>query len=313
MRYKTYIALMLMLLPLGVNAQRRGRAVKTPKVEEPVEDPRITQMRASTQKVTFIDSMVVDKVDFMRHIPLSPHIGKLTQSNGLGTFTNEMGDHRLATTPDTLIVATDFIANRWTEAVPVNGIGDAPAINPFLMPDGITLSFAQKGMPFASEANDLFYAIDEFNQIGYFVTDRRQPSGKVCIYSFIPSDKRQTYNIEAYSEEQMHALADISRIADTWEDKQGRAEALERLEKARNTQGNLASSIKGTPQQTELDDLRHQADVLSKALTMARNYYATANDDERQKLRGEILHSEQQLEMLQTEIRNKEKQIPYQN
>ena len=93
MRYKTYIALMLMLLPLGVNAQRRGRAVKTPKVEEPVEDPRITQMRASTQKVTFIDSMVVDKVDFMRHIPLSPHIGKLTQSNGLGTFTNEMGDH----------------------------------------------------------------------------------------------------------------------------------------------------------------------------------------------------------------------------
>ena len=341
MRYKTYIALMLMLLPLGVNAQRRGRAVKTPKVEEPVEDPRITQMRASTQKVTFIDSVVVDKVDFMRHIPLSPHIGKLTQSNGLGTFTNEMGDHRLATTPDTLIVATDFIANRWTEAVPVNGIGDAPAINPFLMPDGITLYFAQKGekaiggfdvfvtrydserqqflkpenlgMPFASEANDLFYAIDEFSQIGYFVTDRRQPSGKVCIYSFIPSDKRQTYNIEAYSEEQMHALADISRIADTWEDKQGRAEALERLEKARNTQGNLASSIKGTPQQTELDDLRHQADVLSKALTMARNYYATANDDERQKLRGEILHSEQQLEMLQTEIRNKEKQIPYQN
>ena len=69
----------------------------------------------------------------------------------------------------------------------------------------------------------------------------------------------------------------------------------------------------GVQQQTELDDLRHQADVLSKALTMARNYYATANDDERQKLRGEILHSEQQLEMLQTEIRNKEKQIPYQN
>ena len=58
---------------------------------------------------------------------------------------------------------------------------------------------------------------------------------------------------------------------------------------------------------SELDDLRHQAEVLNKALRMARNYYARANKSERQTLRSEILKSEQELEQLQLEIRKKEK------
>ena len=342
MNRKTYLTLLLILLiPLATTAQQRKRTASKPKEkeEEPAEDPRITQMRASTQQVTFVDSMVVDSADFMRHLPISPHIGKLTQNNGLGTFTNEMGDHRLMTTTDSTIVSTDFFANRWTEALPVEGIGSAPAANPFLMPDGITLYYAQKGsnaiggydifvtrydreracflrpenigMPFASEYDDLFYAIDEFNQIGYFVTNRRQPAGKVCIYTFIPNEKRLSYNTEAYSDEQMRSLATIGRIADTWSDKEARNEALARIEKAKTAMAKADKDNHEGEAMSELDAMRHQAEVLSKALTLARNTYANATAEERQKLRGEIISSEQQLEQLQTDIRNKEKQIPY--
>ena len=73
----------------------------------------------------------------------------------------------------------------------------------------------------------------------------------------------------------------------------------------------MAQSALHGSQQSELDKLKHQADVLEKALTLTRNSYAVASDSERQKMRDEILRSEQKLEMLQIEIRNKEKQIPY--
>lgn len=329
---------LLLLFTASSQAQRRNRhAQQRQTIEEPVEDPRITQMLASTQQVVFIDSLVVSASDFMSHIPLSQHIGRLTQNAGLGTFTNEMGDHRLITTADSTLMSADFITNRWTEATPLAGIGSYPAVNPFLMPDGITLYFAQKspssiggydifvtrysiedgsflrpeniGMPFASEANDLFYAIDEFNQLGYFVTDRRQPEGKVCIYTFIPQATRRNYRSEAYSDSQIRSLAAINSIADTWTDQQPLQEALARLSAARNaTAGNTATGQ--TAAQTELDSLRHQAAVIQKALTLTRNYYATASEAERMRLHDQILDAEQQLEQLQTEIRRREKQIP---
>lgn len=346
MKLKLLALTALLLLPLSAGAQRNKKkpAKKAkPAEEEMVEDPRLVQMRASTQQVMFIDSMVVDATDFMRHIPLSAHVGKLTQTGSLGTFTTEMGDHRLASLrkdSTVSIVSSDFIANRWTEPQPLGGLGQVSACNPFLMPDGITLYFAQKGsnaiggydifvtrydsergtflkaenlgMPFASEANDLFYAIDEFNLLGYFVTDRRQPRGKVCIYTFIPQERRRTYQPEAYSDQQLRSLASIGRIADTWTDKQQLNEAIQRLQAARSvaSQAQTADHISKTP---ELDAMRHEADVQAKALAIERNRYATASESERATLRIKILSAEQQLEDLQTTIRQKEKQIPYNN
>lgn len=344
MKYKICIALALLMVASTTQAQRRRRAVKKVKVEVPVEDPRITQMLASVQKVVFIDSLVTDRENFMSHIPLSPNSGKLTQNKGLGTYTNEMGDHRLTTLAlksdtATAIMSCDFIANRWTAPQPVKGLDDAPTANPFLMPDGITLYFAQKGeksiggydifvtrydrdkggflrpenigMPFSSEANDYFYAIDEFNQLGYFVTDRRQPRGKVCIYTFIPSESRHVYQSEAYGEEQLRLLASINRIADTWKGKQQmHDDALERLQASRKRQVQ-AMGAGNNAQASEIDTLRHQAEVLEKVLDLTRKYYATATDNERRKMHDEILNNERQLEMLLTEIRNKEKLIPF--
>ena len=202
------------------------------------------------------------------------------------------------------------------------------------MPDGVTFYFAQKGeqsiggydifvtrydpetgsflkaenigMPFSSTANDYLYAIDEVNNLGYFVTDRRQPAGKVCIYVFIPNETRKSYQSEAYSDAQMRALADISRIADTWTDKATRQQALARLNEVKAKTTQLQAKKGGS---SELDNLRHQAAVLEKALLLARNYYARASKNDRQTLTQEILTSEKELEALQLEIRRVEKEV----
>ena len=41
------------------------------------------------------------------------------------------------------------------------------------------------GMPFNSPYNDYMYVIDEFNDLGWFASDRYQPEGKCAsMYSF---------------------------------------------------------------------------------------------------------------------------------
>ena len=335
-RYTILLLVIAMLMPLCADAQRRKsrKAVKKPVV---VEDPRIQQMLVSTQKIVFIDSMVVNKANFIRHIPLSADAGLLEQNDSLGQFTNELKDHRLTTYFDKNdstchIAQCDYIGNTWTTPARVEGISDASANFPFLMADGTTLYFAQKGansiggydlfvtrydsdtgsflraenlgMPFSSTANDYLYAIDEANNLGYFVTDRRQPEGKVCIYVFIPNETRKIYTSEAYSDEQLRALARIDHIADSWGDKKQLQEAQARFKKAKTQTSSLKPQATSL---TTLDNLRHQAETLEKALQLARNYYARANKSERQALRMEILNSEKELEALQLEIRKEEK------
>lgn len=337
-RYAYILFILTLLMPASLMAQRHKKTVRktVKKQENVVVDPRIQQMLASTQQIIFIDSLVVDKNHFMQHIPLSAESGIIEQKDTLGQFTNELKDYRFTTYFDatdsaTHIAQSNYIGNMWTEPVRVGGIDDASANFPFLMPDGTTLYFAQQGeksiggydifvtrydsdsgtflrpenigMPFASEANDYFYAIDEATNLGYFVTDRRQPAGKVCIYIFIPNETRKVYQSEAYAEEQLLSLAKIDRIADTWQNKDEVKNASQRLKACKEQQKqSVAPKAK-----TLLDNLRHQADVLEKALQIARNFYAHASESDRQTLRNEILKSEKELESLQVEIRTTEK------
>jgi len=337
-RYVILFLAFMTILPSGFSQRKRTVVKRKKKVETVVEDPRIQQMLVATQNIMFIDSMVVDKRHFISRIPLSADAGLLEQTDSLGQFTNELKDYRLTAYFDKNdscihISQSDYIANQWTTPVRVGGISDFSANFPFLMPDGVTLYFGQQGeqsiggydifvtrydaesgsflkaenigMPFSSTANDYLYAIDEVNNLGYFVTDRRQPAGKVCIYVFVPNETRKNYQSEAYSDAQLRALADISCIADTWTDKTSRQQALARLNevKSKTTQAKL-----NMKQTSELDNLRHQASVLEKALLLARNYYARASESERQTLSHEILKSEKELETLQLEIRRVEKE-----
>ncbi|MBQ9667752.1 MAG: hypothetical protein IJV45_03255 [Prevotella sp.] len=341
-RIALFIIIAAILTPVAADAQRKKKAAKPkpkPKVEEVVEeDPRIAQMLEATQKVVFIDSMVVSRSDFMSHIPLSPDCGRLAMTDGLGQFTNELGDKRLEAVLDSKkvphIAVRDMMGFSWGDPVRVKGLGDDDSNFPYLMPDGTTLYFAQKGensiggydlfvtrydaenghflrpenlgMPFASEADDLFYAIDEQNRLGYFITTRRQPEGKACIYVFIPNESRQTYVTEAYTDEQMRSLAAIGRIADTWPKGNARKEAITRLEEARRAFKPATTATEG--KMTELQALKHQADVLSKALQMARNNYARSTQAQKEKMSHEILSSEQELEDLLRLIKQKEKE-----
>lgn len=179
-------------------------------------------------------------------------------------FLNEMGNKVYFSQADSVggpqhLYTSDKLGSSWGKATALTGLGEgiSEAAYPFMLSDGITLYFAAKGeesiggydifltrydsrsgsffkpenigMPFNSAANDYLYAIDEFNRIGYFVSDRRQPEGKVCLYIFIPPTTRTSYDTSTYTEEQIRGFADIASIADTWQDKAERQEALNRL------------------------------------------------------------------------------------
>lgn len=85
--------------------------------------------------------------------------------------------------------------------------------------DGETGKFFQPenyGMPFNSTANDYLLAIDEMDNLGWLVSDRFQPEGKVCIYTFVPTAQRLSFKEGEMSQQQLESLAKLSSIAQTW-------------------------------------------------------------------------------------------------
>ncbi|KAA6325768.1 hypothetical protein EZS27_025055 [termite gut metagenome] len=150
----------------------------------------------------------------------------------------------------------------WSAATPFPGmINDSANVNyPFMLTDGITIYYALDskgslggydifvtrynsgtesylvpeniGMPFNSSFNDYMYAIDEYNNLGWFASDRYQPDDKVCVYVFIPNKFKKTYNYEAMAHEDIVALAQLRSLQNTWKDESIVAEAKSNLKKA---------------------------------------------------------------------------------
>ena len=376
---KIAILSLALLLPLTIEAQKKKkRVVKKPPVEvveEPEEDPRITNMREMTQQIVIIDSIVTDKDSFLDAFRLSSETGSLkTTSQFFGetlsgyAFLNEMGNKVYFSKPDDggrlWLYTSDKLGNRWSEASPLQGFGEgiSEASYPFMLTDGITFYFAGKGeesiggydifltrydsrsgsflkpenigMPFNSEANDYMYAADEQSGIGYFVSDRRQPEDKVCVYIFILPETRRSYDPSKYSEQQIRDLADITRIADTWGDNAERQAALARL-KAIGTTGNPPvtndnssantaivindrltytsvrdfQSPKAANLYRELLKARERQTSIEAELQKTRDRFASSNDDGRRLLREIILHNEEQAQQLHETIRSLEKRI----
>ena len=160
------------------------------------------------------------------------------------------------------ILSKTKMLDEWSQGKPLPGSINASgnANYPYVLSDGVTIYYASDGdgsmggydifvtryntntdtylvpenvgMPFNSPYNDYMYVIDEYNNLGWFASDRFQPEGKVCIYVFIPNNSKQTYNYEAMDRKQMIRLAQIHSLKETWKDKQTVAEALQRLEAA---------------------------------------------------------------------------------
>lgn len=376
---KIAILSLALLLPFSLNAQKKKkRPVKKPVVEvveEPQEDPRITNMREMTQQIVFIDSIVTDKDRFLSQYRLSSETGTLTTTGQFfgkslsgHAFLNEMGNkvyfsrtdgsgfHRLYT--------SDKLGTVWGEGTPLKGLSEriTDADYPFMMNDGITFYFAAQGeesiggydifftrydsrsgsflkpenigMPFNSEANDYMYAADEETGIGYFVSDRRQPEGKVCVYIFILPETRRSYDPSKYTEQQIRNFADIVRIADTWGNGYERRAALDRLKAIGTTDAHPAAenttatntaivindrltytSVKDFRSPTaannyrELLKARERQATIEADLQKARERYARADEDGRRLLRDIILHNEEQALLLRDTIHALEKQI----
>ena len=186
------------------------------------------------------------------------------------------------------------------------------------------------GMPFNSEANDYMFVIDEYSNTGWFASDRNQPEDTVCVYVFQPYEFRKTYDPEEYTPEQIASFARISSISDTWGDRQQLGKAVARLQMTRDRNRQQVKGrdftfvindeltyyhlsdfkvSKNVERYHELSTLRARYGKLTRALQHARDYYPTANKDEIDELRTQILASEKkQLELYQ-QIRTTEKTI----
>ena len=359
---KITILLLAILLALPVAAQKRKRVKAKPKpvpvVEEPQEDPRITNMRQMTQQIVIIDSIVTNKDQFLASISLSSESGQLMNTGAFfgnqlqGTlYINEMGNKVYFSKPDgdkQQLYTADKLGNEWSKPQPLQGLSDGieEASYPFMLTDGVTFYFAGKGeesiggydifmtrydsrsgsflkpenigMPFNSEANDYMYAIDEANRIGYFVSDRRQPEGKVCIYIFIPQDTRKTYDTSTLTEEQMRSYADIASIANTWGDGKQRQAALDRLSSIFIASGQLvstgdaASAVEFKSKEAKalyqkLLKEQNSLDIANTRLEQLRQKYHKANANERSTIKSEILKLEDEVIQLNATVKKLDK------
>ena len=282
-------------------------------------------------------------------------------------YLNEYGNKcyfaQSANDSTTLLCTSDLLDKHWSSTKQLDEINnevDNPNY-PFLLADGTTLYFAAKGnmsiggydifmtiydsenghfyspqnigLPFNSSANDYFLAIDESNELGWLVSDRNQEEGKVCIYTFVPTEVRQSFEADNLPEEKLKSMALIRQISDTWAFG-NRDEAMDRLASVsiqkettpvaqlntfaindervyRNADDfESAEARKLFLQLGELTDMLHQED---REIDDLRTKYQGAKKDEKNNLKETILKKEHHIRQiyhdvaqLKKEIRNKE-------
>lgn len=216
---------------------------------------------------------------------------------------------------------------------------------PFMLADGLTLYFASDGegsiggydifitrynsddsrylrpdnvgMPFNSQANDYMMAINEVANLGWFVSDRRQPEGKACVYVFVPNASAEKYDADNLSYEQLFARAQLNDISLTQVD-----EALVREARRQQTilfyeqpdvndGADFLFIVDNATDYTALSDFKSkearelyikwkkasaQFKVNEQLLQRKRDEYAAAREGVKNRLAPEILQLEQKLE-----------------
>lgn len=218
---------------------------------------RVENLLARVENIEIIDSLTVDAEDFFRAYRLSPSSGSLRApgevlpadfpvADQTVVYQPESQREMLWAAPDTagvfqLYSASALYGDNWEAPRPLGDhLGEGGDANyPFLMPDGVTLYFANDGensiggldifiarrsddgflqpqnlgLPYNSPYDDYMLAIDELTGLGWWATDRHHIPGKVTVYIFIPSDLRQNIDPE---DSAIASRARIDAIADTW-------------------------------------------------------------------------------------------------
>lgn len=211
------------------------------------------RMIRGIEKIAVIDSFSVDKADFLKAYKLSKESGEIQTAEEVNCtqFINEMGDKKIIakeSNGSTLLYSSSKLIDQWGDLEPLTNLNNFNKnLNyPFMGSDGVTLYYAAQGedcmggydifitrydsdentylrpdnmgMPFNSPYNDYMYALDDFNNLGWFATDRFQPEGKVCIYVFAPNESKQVYDYDTTDPTLLTEVAMLKSIRSTWHD-----------------------------------------------------------------------------------------------
>lgn len=364
------VSALIAVLPVSMDAQKRKSNVKA-KAKQTVVDKefelRLEGMRAATQKVMFVDSVVVNKSKLLKSLNIPDESGSVTDYNSffetteqpnavvyLNQLKNKCVFSKYADNGWGLY-SSELIGGKWANTMPLKGLdmaGNDVDINwPFLLSDGTTLYFAAKGeesiggydifmtrydestgaylkpenigMPFNSISNDYFYVVDEFDGYGWFATDRNQPEGSVCIYSFILNNVRENYNQDAYTPEQLKQLSELHSISMTWTDESSRKHALEQLAEIAKRKHSVQKkndftfvindkytyttltdfkSADAAEKYARLNDILRKKAKLDNSMELARDAYPNAKPQQQEQYREQLLAAEKQSQRYETEI-----------
>ena len=323
-------------------------------------------MIRGVENVCVIDSFVVDKQNFLSAYKLSPESGHLTMApdSACTAYTNEMHDKSFFAQRDaegnSSLYSSIKMIDKWSAPVLQNGFGDnLTHLNyPFMDSDGSTLYFSAQGegslggydifitrtdseentflrpdnlgFPFNSPANDYMYAIDDYNNLGWFASDRYQPKGKVCIYVFVPNEQKVVYDYDNTTIEKLRAYASLRSIAETQtnadiiSESRNKIAALQEREKQVTKKKEFNFIINDEHTYHSLDEfhspeakklfqamLQMEKDyhMLKKELKVLRSAYTSGNQTRKENLTPEILDKEQRVDQLENELEDVRQKI----
>ena len=162
--------ILLLSVAMPGKAQKKGARVtrQMPRVET-AGHKMFKSMLPATAKVMFIDSMVVSKANFLKHLTISSEVGTLSyrekrkggEGQPFARYENALGDRRIFSDGDTVVsklYSQTLLGKGWDVPQPLSGIdfNDYEGAGfPFLASDGVTLYFAAKG-PHSMGGYDLF-------------------------------------------------------------------------------------------------------------------------------------------------------------
>ena len=259
--------------------KKKETKAKVVATDKKVDNSLFATMLPNTDKLLVVDSMVVDKESFLKHLDLQNENGYVGIENDNAWFINALKNKKIYASGDSLsgrkLILAYYVNSKWEDRRPISELNTIFSdINfPFLVPDATTLFFSAKGhnsiggfdiyttrldvdnggfyipdnygLPYNSTANDYFLAIDERNNLGWLVSDRYQPEDKVCIYIFVPNKNRVKLAQEGFDNNTIKKLAQLNSIQDTWNfgNKQEAMRNLERLRTQRNVENKGRESV----------------------------------------------------------------------
>ncbi len=162
---RIYLAFLILLLAAApMQAQKKSKKVSkaTAAQKENPQEQKWKQMIAATQKIVFIDSVVVDKQQFLDKYRLSSEVGEIKrysdffkkdeQPNAY-VYVNELGDKCYFSEEDEAgsirLFTMDKLGDGWSKPVQLGGLEVGDGLDeynfPFMLNDGLTLYFSAKG------------------------------------------------------------------------------------------------------------------------------------------------------------------------